>query len=182
MSGASVIADIEPAAAPNAGFVRRPALSVWTILKWAIAICAVVVAVFPIWWMVNVVFAHPGEPVSINPRLYPTSLSAGFAKIRMILAETDYLRGLLCFACLQPADHCGRPAHRLDGRIRVRALRISGKAADVCSCDGVADGADGGHHRWSTASRAFGRISFAPPTSCQWFCPPTAPRQGSRTL
>ena len=92
MSGASVIADIEPAAAPNAGFVRRPALSVWTILKWTIAIWAVVVAVFPIWWMVNVVFAHTGEPVSINPRLYPTSLSAGFAKICMILAETDYLR------------------------------------------------------------------------------------------
>ena len=51
-----------------------------------------VVAVFPIWWMINVVFAHSGEPVSINPRLYPTSLAAGFEKIRMILAETDYLR------------------------------------------------------------------------------------------
>ena len=92
MSGAGVIADTEPQAAPKARFARRPALSVWTILKWTIAICAVVVAVFPIWWMVNVVFAHPGEPVSINPRLYPTSLGAGFAKIRMILAETDYLR------------------------------------------------------------------------------------------
>jgi ABC-type glycerol-3-phosphate transport system permease component len=64
----------------------------WTILKWVIAICALIVAVFPIWWMVNVVFAQPGEPVSINPRLYPTSFGAGFAKIRMILAETDYLR------------------------------------------------------------------------------------------
>ena len=64
----------------------------WTVLKWAIAICALIVAVFPIWWMINVVFAQPGEPVAINPRLYPTSLSAGFEKIRVILAETDYLR------------------------------------------------------------------------------------------
>jgi ABC-type glycerol-3-phosphate transport system permease component len=92
MSSASVFANIEPAAAPSGSFVRRPALSVWTILKWAIALCVVVVAVFPIWWMINVVFAHSGEPVSINPRLYPTSLAAGFEKIRMILAETDYLR------------------------------------------------------------------------------------------
>src|SRR4029077_5972492 len=82
MSGASV-ANIEPTAAPSGSFVRRPALSVWTILKWAIAFCAVVVAVFPIWWMGNVVFAPPGEPVSINPRLYPTSLTAGFEKIRV---------------------------------------------------------------------------------------------------
>jgi multiple sugar transport system permease protein len=71
---------------------HRRAVSGWIVLKWAIALCAVVVAVFPIWWMVNVVFAQPGEPVSINPRLYPTSLGAGLAKIRMILAETDYLR------------------------------------------------------------------------------------------
>jgi len=68
------------------------AVSGWAILKWAIALCAVVIAVFPIWWMVNVVFAQSGEPVSINPRLYPTSLTAGFGKIRMILSETDYLR------------------------------------------------------------------------------------------
>jgi ABC-type glycerol-3-phosphate transport system permease component len=71
---------------------HRRSVSGWIVLKWAIALCAVVVAVFPIWWMVNVVFAQPGEPVSINPRLYPTSLGAGLAKIRMILAETDYLR------------------------------------------------------------------------------------------
>jgi len=92
MSGAGVIAEVEPAAAPRRRFARRRAVSLWTILKWTIAICAVIVAVFPIWWMLNVVFAPSGEPVSINPRLYPTSLGAGFAKIRMILAETDYLR------------------------------------------------------------------------------------------
>jgi hypothetical protein len=46
MSSASV-ANIEPTA-PSGSFLRRPALSVWTILKWAIAFSAVVVAVFPI--------------------------------------------------------------------------------------------------------------------------------------
>jgi multiple sugar transport system permease protein len=71
---------------------RPPAISAWIILKWAIALLVAVVAIFPIWWMVNVVFAHPGEPVAINPRLYPTSLASGLEKIRMILAETDYLR------------------------------------------------------------------------------------------
>jgi multiple sugar transport system permease protein len=42
--------------------------------------------------MVNVVFSLPGEPVSINPRLWPTSMSAGIDKIRMIFAETGYMR------------------------------------------------------------------------------------------
>lgn len=68
------------------------AVSGWTILRWIVAISVAIVAVFPIWWMINVVFADPGTPVSLNPRLYPTSLSAGFAKIAMILRETDYLK------------------------------------------------------------------------------------------
>jgi multiple sugar transport system permease protein len=67
-------------------------VSAWTILKWIVAICIAIVAIFPIWWMINVVFSDPGTPVSINPRLYPTSLSAGFNKIVMILNETDYLK------------------------------------------------------------------------------------------
>lgn len=64
----------------------------WRFLKWVVAICVAIVAVFPIWWMVNVVFADPGTPVSINPRLYPTSFNSGWSKIYMILAETEYLR------------------------------------------------------------------------------------------
>jgi ABC-type glycerol-3-phosphate transport system permease component len=67
-------------------------ISGWTILKWVLAVCIAIVAVFPIWWMVNVVFAEPGAPVSLNPRLYPTSLSAGISKILMIMRETDYMK------------------------------------------------------------------------------------------
>lgn len=67
-------------------------LYTWRFLKWVVAICVAVVAVFPIWWMVNVVFADPGVPVSINPRLYPTSLGSGLSKVQTILTETAYLR------------------------------------------------------------------------------------------
>lgn len=67
-------------------------LQTWRFLKWVVAICVAIVAVFPIWWMVNVVFADPGVPVSINPRLYPTSLGSGLSKIQTILTETAYLR------------------------------------------------------------------------------------------
>ena len=67
-------------------------LYTWRFLKWVVAICVAIVAVFPIWWMVNVVFADPGVPVSINPRLYPTSLGSGLSKIQTILTETAYLR------------------------------------------------------------------------------------------
>jgi multiple sugar transport system permease protein len=69
--------------------VRR--IPVWTVLKWALALIVAAIALFPIWWMINVVFALPGEPVSINPRLWPTSVPAGIDKIQLIFTETDYL-------------------------------------------------------------------------------------------
>ena len=65
--------------------------SAGTVLRWTLAIAIAIVAVFPIWWMLNVVFAEPGTPVSINPRLVPTSLSAGVTKVEKILTETGYL-------------------------------------------------------------------------------------------
>lgn len=68
-----------------------PGISAGTLLRWTLAICITVVAVFPIWWMVNVVFAEPGIPVAINPRLFPTSIDAGLAKIATIFRETGYL-------------------------------------------------------------------------------------------
>lgn len=77
-------------AAVSTGFAIHN--STFAVLKWILAICVAIVAVFPIWWMVNVVFAEPGAPVAINPLLYPTSFSAGMAKIAMILNETEYLR------------------------------------------------------------------------------------------
>jgi multiple sugar transport system permease protein len=69
--------------------------SPWTVVRWALALAVAVVAVLPVWWMVNVVFSLPGEPVSLNPRLWPTSISAGLDKIRMIFSETTYLHAYL---------------------------------------------------------------------------------------
>lgn len=60
---------------------RRRPIPIWPLLRWALAILATLIAVLPIWWMVNVVFSVPGEPVAINPRLWPTSLSSGIDKI-----------------------------------------------------------------------------------------------------
>lgn len=71
---------------------RRTSVRFWTVARWTIAFIVAVIAILPVWWMVNVVFSHPGEPVSINPRLYPTSLEAGLDKIEMIFRDTGYLR------------------------------------------------------------------------------------------
>lgn len=72
-----------------------PRLDGWLVLKWVLALAIAAIAIFPVWWMVNVVFALPGEPVSLNPRLWPTSLSAGVDKIRIVFTETDYLHAYL---------------------------------------------------------------------------------------
>lgn len=78
--------------APIAQRRRLASLTYWDVLKWVLAFSVTIVVVFPIWWMINVVFTEPGTPVSINPRLFPTSLEAGWSKISMILRETGYLR------------------------------------------------------------------------------------------
>jgi len=77
------------------GRKARVAFPIWKVLKWIIAILVAFIAIFPIWWMVNVVFATPGEPVSINPRLFPTDLNAGLAKINTVLTETEYFRAYM---------------------------------------------------------------------------------------
>lgn len=71
---------------------RMSRISPWSVAKWTLAICIAIVAAFPIWWMFNVVFADPGQPVSLNPRLYPTSFSSGISNIQRVLTETGYLR------------------------------------------------------------------------------------------
>lgn len=75
--------------------VARSRTSPWTVARWALALAIAVVAVLPVWWMVNVVFSLPGEPVSLNPRLWPTSISSGLDKIHMVLTETEYLHAYL---------------------------------------------------------------------------------------
>lgn len=69
------------------------------VIKWIVAMIILVVMVFPIWWMINVVFTEPGVPISINPRLYPSSLSAGIANISQVLSDSSILHAFLVSIC-----------------------------------------------------------------------------------
>jgi multiple sugar transport system permease protein len=62
-----------------------------TFINWVLAIIFLVMALFPLWWMFNIVFSEPGIPIAINPRLYPTSLMAGIENIRQVLSEANVL-------------------------------------------------------------------------------------------
>jgi len=70
-------------------FITQFSLS--TPINWVLAIIFLVMALFPIWWMFNIVFSEPGIPIAINPRLYPTSITAGIENIRQVLSEANVL-------------------------------------------------------------------------------------------
>jgi multiple sugar transport system permease protein len=82
----------------------RRRFTVGNILKWIVALFWFVVTILPVWWMFNVVFTNPGTPIAINPRLYPSSLSAGISNIRIVVTESQFLRSYLvssAFAIVQ---------------------------------------------------------------------------------
>jgi multiple sugar transport system permease protein len=62
------------------------------VLKFTLGFVIFIIALFPIWWMFNIVFSPSGVPVSINPRLYPSSLTDGIKNIQTVLAETQFLK------------------------------------------------------------------------------------------
>ena len=62
------------------------------IIKWIIGMIIVFVMVFPIYWVLCIVFADPGVSIAVNPYLYPTSLTAGINKIIGIFRETTIAR------------------------------------------------------------------------------------------
>jgi multiple sugar transport system permease protein len=63
--------------------------SLTTLINWILALIFVVMALFPIWWMFNIVFSEPGIPIAINPRLYPTSFTAGIQNIKDVLSQAN---------------------------------------------------------------------------------------------
>jgi multiple sugar transport system permease protein len=75
----------------------RIRIKVNTILKWILAMVIVFIALFPIWWVISISFSDPGIPVSVNPRLYPSSLSAGIQNILNAVTENNnqFLRAYL---------------------------------------------------------------------------------------
>jgi multiple sugar transport system permease protein len=60
------------------------------VIAWILGIIALILALFPIWWMFNIVFSPAGIPIALNPRLYPTSLIAGIENIRLVLRESYF--------------------------------------------------------------------------------------------
>jgi multiple sugar transport system permease protein len=74
-------------------FFRRfiNSLSISTLINWVFALIFLVMALFPIWWMFNIVFSEPGIPIAINPRLYPTSIKSGIENIRQVLSQANVL-------------------------------------------------------------------------------------------
>jgi multiple sugar transport system permease protein len=66
--------------------------SVGRIIAWGLGIFALILALFPIWWMFNIVFSPAGLPIALNPRLYPTSLGDGIKNIQLVFRESYFAR------------------------------------------------------------------------------------------
>jgi multiple sugar transport system permease protein len=69
----------------------RIRISVGEIIKWFFAIAFLIMALFPLWWMFNICFSKPGVPIALNPRLYPSSITSGFANIKQVLGEAHVI-------------------------------------------------------------------------------------------
>jgi multiple sugar transport system permease protein len=74
-------------------------------VAWMLGIIAFILALFPIWWMFNIVFSPAGIPIALNPRFYPTSLVDGLENIRLILRESVFFRAygnslMYCFVSI----------------------------------------------------------------------------------
>lgn len=75
--------------------IRKLHFSFSTFINWFFAVIFLVMALFPIWWMFNIVFSEPGIPIAINPRLYPTSFISGIENIKQVLSEANVLAAYL---------------------------------------------------------------------------------------
>jgi len=60
-------------------------ITVWTILRWVVAIFWLVVAVFPLWWVFCVTFSPTGVPVT--QQWFPSSFIDGFQKIQTVIDQ-----------------------------------------------------------------------------------------------
>jgi multiple sugar transport system permease protein len=56
-------------------------------LRWIVALIWVLIAVFPLWYTLSVVFSPSGVPVT--QQLFPSSFTAGFNKVMAVLTETN---------------------------------------------------------------------------------------------
>jgi multiple sugar transport system permease protein len=70
--------------------LRRTRLS--SMAKWILGMMILLVMVFPIYWVFCIVFSEPGASITVNPYLYPASLSGGIHKIIGIFQTTKIAR------------------------------------------------------------------------------------------
>lgn len=63
------------------------------IVKWIIGMIILIVLVYPVWWVVTIVFAKSGVSVTGHLQLYPTSIIAGINKIVDVFQTTNIAKG-----------------------------------------------------------------------------------------
>lgn len=77
---------------PRSASMKRIVIAV---CKYGAGIVAAIIALLPVWWMFNVVFAEPGSALALHPRLYPSSFSAGVHNVEVVLKDGVFLRAML---------------------------------------------------------------------------------------
>jgi multiple sugar transport system permease protein len=67
------------------------------IMFWftVIAMIWAFICLFPLWWVVTILFSPPGAVSSIRISLFPTSLSSGFAIISRVFIEGNFLNSFV---------------------------------------------------------------------------------------
>jgi multiple sugar transport system permease protein len=73
----------------------RYRINIGSIVSWLLGVVFLIMALFPLWWMFNIVFSKPGIPIAINPRLYPSSFSSGIENIWRVLSTAHVLEAYL---------------------------------------------------------------------------------------
>lgn len=72
--------------------------------RYLIAFLILIIVLFPLYWVLNVVFAPPGSTIVVTQKFYPTSLSAGIEKIIDVIKLGPFSRAYfvtLLYASLQ---------------------------------------------------------------------------------
>ena len=60
-----------------------------------IALVWAFVAIFPLWWVVNILFSPPGAASSINFTWFPTSFSTGWEQVTQVFIAGNFLNSFL---------------------------------------------------------------------------------------
>lgn len=65
------------------------------VIKWILAVAFLVFSLFPVWWMICIVFSDAGVSISVDPKLFPSSLSAGLENLKLVFTEALFFKAYL---------------------------------------------------------------------------------------